>query len=118
MFFLANEKCLWILLLQKVTKSSSRACTISQSHKICSMVSASLLQNVQVLVSLSFIFCKKEFVDKISKMVDSKLKPLEPCVLVHVSLKGRKKNVLLLSITYIEDLVPSEFPCWLFTISV
>ena len=59
--FLANEICLWILFIQNVTRSSSRACTISQSHKICSMVSVSHLQNERILVSLSFILCKKEF---------------------------------------------------------
>ena len=38
------------------------------------MVSVSLLQNIQILVSLSFILCKKDL------MVNSKLKQLELCI--------------------------------------
>ena len=48
-------------------------------------------------------------------MVDSKLKPLELCVFSKS--KWKRKNLLPFSITYIEDLVPSEFPCWLIIMS-
>ena len=108
-FFTPNQ-----ILKFCLTKSSSRAWTISQSHKIYSMVSVLLLQNIQIYVYLVLFYVRKNLSIKSFGYFETETIG----ALFFSKSNWERKKLLQFSITYIENLVPSEFPCCLFTISV